>query len=291
LENEQKENDGHWLDFAWKDVLSLCIEDAIEFFLPGLARKRDFSRKIEKIGDSFPRIGAESDKGMRISDLAFSVPVIDGTIRKLGLFTESQHRDDESFEARMFQTFYRMMDNLKEQITALAIFTGDAKDRNEYRYTDYDNLLLLFRYNTYHILSQTIENLRRDERKFAPVILAARMMLEAKGVPGKRENYALELLKILRERGYDIERKRNIIKFVRRILRLAKNDINPEIRRKFVVTTIPMDEVKREIYIRDAKEERSFEIAKSLLDDGISAEVVSKNTGLDLEDVLGLIDL
>jgi hypothetical protein len=117
------------------------------------------------------------------------------------------------------------------------------------------------------------------------------MMLAAKGVPVKRESYALELLKILREREYDIERKRNIIDFIRRILRLAKNDINPEIRREFAVTTIPMDEVKREIYIRNAKEEKAFEIAKFFLDDGIPAEVVSKNTGLDLEDVLGLIDL
>jgi hypothetical protein len=291
LETEQKENTGHWLDFAWKNVLSLGIDDAIEFFLPGLARKRDLSRKIEKIGDSFPNLGAESDKGMRVTDLAFSVPVIDGTSRKVGLFTEAQHRDDEELPTRIFQTFYRMTDNLKEKITALAIFTGDAKDRNEYRYSDFDNLLLSFRYNTYHILSHDIESLRRDERKFAPVILAARMMLAAKGEPRKRENYGLELLKILRERDYDKKRKRLIIDFVRRTLRLAKHDISPEIRREFAVTTIPMDEVKREIYINMAKEEKSTEIAISMLAEGIPAEVVAKCTRLDLEDVLGLIGL
>jgi hypothetical protein len=290
LEIEQKENGGHWLDFAWKNVLSLGIEDAIEFFLPGLARKRDFSRKIEKIGDSFPRIGAESDRGMRISDLAFSVPVIDGTSRKVGLFIEAQHRDEEDFAARIFETFYRMTDNLREQITALVIFTGDAKDRNEYRYSDFDNLLLCFRYNTYHILSHDIESLRRDERTFAPVILAARMMLAAKGEPRKRENYALELLKILRERGYDNQRKKIIIDFVRRTLRLAKRDISPEIRREFTVTTIPIDEVKREILKNIEKEANSIEIAEALLDEGIPVKIVGKCTGLDMEEVFGLTD-
>jgi hypothetical protein len=290
LATEQKPNNGHWLDFAWKNALSLGIEDAIEFFLPGLARKRDLSRKITKISDSFPNFGADSDIGMRIADLAVSLPIIDGTSHTVGLFTEARHEDDKEFAVKMFQTFYRMTDELKERITTLAIFTGEAMERNEYRYSDYDNLLLSFRYNTYHILSHDIESLRRDERTFAPVVLAARMMLAAKGDPRRRENYALELLNILRERGYDNKLKRMIIDFVRRILRLTKHDISPQIRREFVVTTIPMDVVKREIYKNIIKEEKAIEIAESFLAEGVPPETVAKCTGLDMEEVLGLID-
>ena len=59
---------------------------------------------------------------------------------------------------------------------------------------------------------------------------------------------------------------------------------------------IPIDEAVREIYIRDAKEEgmekgmeeKAFAVAKNLLTNGVSLDIIVKSTGLDEEDILSL---
>jgi predicted transposase/invertase (TIGR01784 family) len=59
---------------------------------------------------------------------------------------------------------------------------------------------------------------------------------------------------------------------------------------------IPIDEAIREIHIRDAKEEGreegmekgKFEVARSMLAEGLSADIIKRCTGLDKEDILAL---
>ena len=55
---------------------------------------------------------------------------------------------------------------------------------------------------------------------------------------------------------------------------------------------IPIDEAVREIQIRDAMEEgmekKAFEVARSMLTEGLSVEIIEKFTGLDKEDILTL---
>ncbi|MDR1967000.1 MAG: hypothetical protein LBQ36_09840 [Synergistaceae bacterium] len=278
---------GHYIDAAWKRVLSDGIDDAIAFFLPDLAKDRDASREIAKAMDAFPVLDSEGDKGMRITDLCFSVPVMGGESRKVGLFVEQQHEDDEEFALRVFQTFYRMSDSFKEKITALAIFTGGAKDRNEYLYSCY-GVELSFRYNTYHILSHDIEELRRDGRAFAPVVLGARMMIAAKGKAPNREKYVRELLNILRERDYDMKRRRFIMKFIGNILNVRSGDISAELRREFYMQWVPMSEVQRKLAIEDIKEEGKMEVARKMLAKGIPVETIEECTGLDEGDILAL---
>jgi hypothetical protein len=281
------ENRGHWIDMAWKRVLYDGIDDAIEFFLPGLAKDRDMSREVEILRDEFPAIGADADKGMRVADLCLSVPLKGGISRKVCLFIESQHEDDKNFALRMFQTFYRMSDSFNENVTALAIFTGRAKDRNEYLYHCY-GVVLSFKYNTYHVLSQDIETLRRDERMFAPVVLAARMMIAAKGKPAPRQKYALELLKILRERGNDNKRIRFIMNFVGSVLQVRRDDIDPNVKGGFEMPWVPISQVQRELAIEDIKEEGKMEVARSMLLGGVPLETIKKYTGLDENDILAL---
>jgi predicted transposase/invertase (TIGR01784 family) len=58
----------------------------------------------------------------------------------------------------------------------------------------------------------------------------------------------------------------------------------------------PIDEVVREIHIRDAEEygraegkaEGKFEVARSMLADGLPAETIKKYTGLDESSILSL---
>jgi hypothetical protein len=215
------------------------------------------------------------------------VPIKGGESRKVGLFIEQQHEDDDRFSVRMYRTFARMSDSFKEKITALAIFTGSAKDRNEYLYSCYGTDLS-FRYNTYHVLSRDITELKRDVSPFAPVILAARMMITAKGKAPDREKYVRELLKIMSERDYDMKRRRFIMQFIGNVLNVRSDDISAELRREFYMQWVPMSEVKRDYLIEDAKEEYKLEVARSMRAEGLSPEIIKKCTGLDEQDIHAL---
>ncbi|GHV54382.1 hypothetical protein FACS1894216_14290 [Synergistales bacterium] len=51
---------------------------------------------------------------------------------------------------------------------------------------------------------------------------------------------------------------------------------------------IPIDEAVMEIRIRDAKEEKAFEVARKMLAKGVSVETIEEYTGLDEDDILAL---
>jgi hypothetical protein len=280
-------NKGHWIDTAWKKVLSDCADDAIDFFLPELSRDRDKSKEVCLIKGDLPAIGSDSDKGGRIADVCFAVPVINGKPCKIGCAVEQQHEDDKDFAKRVFRGFYRLSDYLNDDVTALAIFTGDSKDRDEYKYSCY-GANLSFGYNSYHVMKQDAERLKQDERVFAPVVLAARMMMEAKGDPLRRENYARELLKIMRERDYDNAKKSVVLRFIGHILRLQDKDISSELKGEFLMQIVPLSEYRKQSMYEDGKEEKAMEVARSMLADGVSAERIKKYTGLDEEDILAL---
>jgi len=280
-------NRGHWIDAAWKKVLSDGADDAIDFFLPELAKDRDKSKEVELAGGELPAIDSDSDRRARIADVCFSVPLKTRKSCKIGCVVEQQHDDDRWIAEKIFRGFYRLSDRLNDDVTALVIFTGDSKDRGEYKYALY-GVNLSFSYNTYHVMSQDIERLKLDERAFTPVVLAARMMMAAKGEPQHREKYARELLKIMREREYDNKKKRNILRFIGHILRLQDKDISSKVRGEFLMQFIPLSEYQRQSQIEDIKEEKAMEVASKLLAKGLSVDIIKECTGLDEDDIIAL---
>jgi hypothetical protein len=98
----------------------------------------------------------------------------------------------------------------------------------------------------------------------------------------------MELLKIMRERDYDNAKKRIVLRFIGHILRLQDKDIDSELRGEFLMQFIPLSEYRKLSAIEDAKEERTLEVARSMIADGVSAEKIKKYTGLDEDDILAL---
>ncbi len=280
-----------WIDRSWRDVLTENVDDAILFFKPDIAADRDYNRKPILIPTEHPAIGGDSDKGMRNSDVCLSIPLNTGVEQRLGFHIEQQHEPVKGFPVRMFQGYYRMSDRLQIPVTSLAIFTGNIKPIDTYAASCYGTELN-FRYNVYNVISADVKALERDERIFALVVLAARKMLEAEGDPEKRGVYSLELLKLLRERGYDLRRTRNLQKFIYRILRIKDSSIDQKVKEVWRMQFIPIDEAVREIQIQDAMEEGmekgKIEVARSMFYDGFSPEVVRKYTGLGREDISAL---
>ncbi|MDR1482161.1 MAG: hypothetical protein LBI74_06000 [Synergistaceae bacterium] len=277
-----------WIDRSWKDMITENADDAILFFKPDLAADRDCSRKPFLIPNELPAIDTDSDKGSRNSDVGLSVPLKTGEDQRIAFHIEQQHRNDKYFFAkRMFQSYYRISDKLQMPVTSLAIFTGNITPIDIYTASCYGTEVN-FRYSFFHVASADIKKLENDERIFALVVLAARRMLDAGENPADRGKYSLELLNLTKERGYDAERARSVQKFIYRILRIRDEKIDPKVREVWRMQLIPIDEAVREIQIRDAKEEKAIEVARSMLADGLPAETIRKYTGLDESSILSL---
>jgi hypothetical protein len=272
-----------WIDRAWKDVLHENADDAISFFMPELAAERDYSKKPQSGDPQHPAIGGDSNKGERTSDLCLSLPIKTGGTSRAVFLVEQQHEKDESLPLRMFQSYYRACDEYASPVTSLAIFTGGAKPVDTYTNMWYGTSVS-FTYNIYSVLGADAEELKRDKRIFALPVLAAKRMLDAKGSAKKREEYSLELLDLTESRRLDEETMWSLKNFIHRILRIGDKDIDPKVREAWKMKFRPIDEVVRDIRIRDAKEE----VARNFLADGIPPEVVARNTGLTMEDIRGL---
>jgi hypothetical protein len=68
-------------------------------------------------------------------------------------------------------------------------------------------------------------------------------------------------------------------------LNVYKKDIDPKVREVWKVQSRPMDEVVREIQIRNAKEEGIIEVARNFLKIGLPVEEIARGTGLSVEEV------
>jgi predicted transposase/invertase (TIGR01784 family) len=148
------------------------------------------------------------------------------------------------------------------------------------------------------------DELKRDGRNFALPVLTAKRMLEAGGTSSKREEYSLEILELIKARKLDDKKAWTFQKFAYRLLQIDKDDIDPKIKGVWKMQFRPIDEVVREIHIRDAEEygmakgiekgmEKGMEkgvekVARSMLADGLPAETIRKYTGLDESSILSL---
>jgi len=104
-------------------------------------------------------------------------------------------------------------------------------------------------------MSTPPKELERNENIFAVVVLAAKRMLDAAGDPKKRGKFSLELLNLLRERGYDNKRMKSIQWFIYRILRIQDEEIEPKVKEVWKMHSIPISEAVEQININIAREE------------------------------------
>ncbi|GHV39892.1 hypothetical protein FACS1894187_20340 [Synergistales bacterium] len=271
--------------------------------MPNLAAKRDYSKKPEVADPEHSSIGGKSNKGGRISDICLSLYLTDGDVSRAIFLIEQQDKKNKDLPLRMFQSWYRASDKYNVPVTSLAIYTGTTKPANTYT-KEWQGTSVNFIYNAYSVAEADEEMLERDDRLFALPVLAAKRMLDARGKAEKRERYSLELLDLIKARELEAKKAWSFQNFVYRILRIGEQDIDPKVKGVWKMRFRPIDDVVKDIYLRYAREEGleegreegreaglkkgKFEVARSMLAEGLSADIIKKCTGLNKEDILAL---
>ncbi|MDR1580314.1 MAG: hypothetical protein LBS35_08145 [Synergistaceae bacterium] len=152
-------------------------------------------------------------------------------------------------------------------------------------HSEYEGTSVNFKFTVYSVLDINAEELKRDGRDFAIPMLAAKKMLEAGGDPLKRGEYSLDILEMIKDRVSDKEKAKSFRNFAQNILEIDKMDIDPKVKEAWKMQFRPLDEVVRDIYIHEAKEEGIFETVQTLLKNGLPTEQVARGMGLTLEEL------
>ncbi|MDR1977905.1 MAG: hypothetical protein LBQ42_04145 [Synergistaceae bacterium] len=302
---EHEEYSQHkWRDVAWKKALCDGAGSAIEYFLPDLAADMDLSREVTAItGLELHSSSTDSDRWMRVSDVFLSVPLQNEESGNVALFVEQQHEEEEDFALRVFETYCRLKEKTRKKTTGLVIYTGSARPVNNYFDSCY-GFEVSVKYNVFHLPGRSLEELRKDKRPFARVVLAGRLSLDVGDDVKQREKYAWELLKTTTEADYDKRSRRVILVFSRGIFRLEDPKVSRELKEAYEMQTISLDEYVKRIALEEAEEkgiekgmekgmkkgiERGkLEVARTMLAEGLSPEIVVKCTGLGKSEILSL---
>jgi predicted transposase/invertase (TIGR01784 family) len=124
-----------------------------------------------------------------------------------------------------------------------------------------------------------------------------------------RERYARELLNMTDEMSYDNSQRKFILEFSERIFRLNDPKMSNELREAYDMKTVPLRELSIELSKEEGiligeekgkeegkiegkiegKAEKAFDVARSMLADGLPAETIGKYTGLDENSILSLM--
>jgi hypothetical protein len=224
-------------------------------------------------------------------DVFFDVPMLDKENGNVALFVEQQDEKDEEFAQRVFESFIRVREKRRVRTTGFAIYTGSAPDINTYFESCY-GFEVSAKFRTLHLPSHSPDEFRVDWRPFARVMLAGRLSLDAGDDVELREKYALEMLNTTIEANYDKEKRLFILEFSRRIFRLKDSKISSKLKEAYEMQTIPLREYSQQIKLgiarEEGREEGKFEVARSMLADGLPAETVRKYTGLGEKEIFAI---
>jgi predicted transposase/invertase (TIGR01784 family) len=102
------------------------------------------------------------------------------------------------------------------------------------------------------------------------------------------------------ERGWSPEEKRDILEAIEYLIHLTDEDYKRQMVKH--VENLKMSEEDRKMYksifeevytergVQEGEQKKAIEVAKNFLEDGISPDIVAKNTGLSIDDIHALIN-
>ncbi|MDR1482551.1 MAG: hypothetical protein LBI74_07995 [Synergistaceae bacterium] len=193
----------------------------------------------------------------------------------------------------------------RKEPAALAIITsGLKKNQRFYSYSRFGTESV-YRYNNLVLAELDDKELLESENPIDLALYSAKCAVRSKD-DLQKFNYLRLISGILGERGWDAFERRDLLLFIERILRVEDKELAEKYREYRLqlneegkIMYIPFyeldaaEEVKQrgiEEGIEKGIEKGKLELARNLLADGFSPDVIAKNAGLPLDQIQNLIN-
>lgn len=230
------------------------------------------------------------------------------------IHVEIQGTNEANFAERMFQYFYRIYDQYKEKIVAIAIMTAETESKyaEQFNY-HFFGTTVQYTYNSIKLTDYSIEELKQSTQLFSKIILATKYMHHSKHDHQKRLTFKTKLMReILKNESNSRAATEAVFYFIDYLLKLPKhfskkiastmypfiekevNTMELSSKREPSPTLAEIFKMKKREGMVEGKEEGQLEqkkiIAKKLLQTDLSIEEIANIVELTINEIKTLQD-
>jgi hypothetical protein len=276
-------------DSPWKEIIEAYFEDFVQFFFPHIHAEIDWSRGYDFLDQELLQVVRDAELGKRLADKLVKVWKLSGEETWVLVHIEIQNQEEGQFGERMFVYYYRLRDKYDLPIVSLAIL-GD--ERETWRPQPFESELwgceVSFRFPIVKLLDYTPrwDELLASLNPFAIVVMAHLKTKETRNDSLARKEWKFRLTKGLYERGYERQDILNLFRFIDWILELPeelKRSFRDELEAYERERQMPYVTSIERMGIEQGKEQERQEIVLNLLRENVPLEIISRTTGLTIE--------
>jgi hypothetical protein len=298
-------------DGTWKALVERLFFHVLRRAIPDLYRDADLSRAPEFVDKELHKLSKLVGGASRSTDLLVKIHLADGSEGWVLLHVEIQGSgDDRALPFRMHLYSALIFARYGVEPVALAIMTDEpaGKSGGYYRARRYGTERF-YRFNRLVVRALPPDELLASDNPFDLALYAAQKAVRGRRSERRRHAYMKELLRLLHERGWGHDEKYLLFQFIDTLLHVESPDLILDIQEyeknlvkgEETVLTTSFERFGYEKGIKEGKKEGKeegikegikegaerarVEIAKNLLSFGVSPEMISRSSGLTLEEV------
>ena len=301
-------------DSLFKTVMHRYFWDGLQIFSPALYEDADISKEPEFLEQELEKIAFDQKKGPNRTDLLVRVPMKDGADQWLLAHLELQGRGGGDLPTRMNR--YRSMIYLKydAEPVAFAVLTSPRPKREPRSYvSERYETRVVYEYKNIDVRDLDDDKLLSGDNRIALILYAAKRAQESRSDEGRKFRYLRDISNIWAKRGWSNEDKRIIMLAIEYLISLKDSDYSVQIAEHFetlekegktVYTTIAErvytakgieigreEGIKKGIEkgiekgIKKGREKGKLEVARNMLENGLSIDDVVKYTNLSRSEI------
>ena len=303
-------------DGFYKDLIDRFLYQLLKRAIPELYEKADITKAPALLDKEFRDILNTGDRTIRKSphfaDLVFKVPLLDGNDAWILFHVEAQHgTGGGNIAERMFHYACLIFAHYRKNPVALAIITQGRRKEERFYCHSHFGTKSVYEYNNLVLAELDDEELKASDNPIDLALYAAKCALKARTGASTREelqkfNYLYALLDLLAERGWSREDKRDLLLFLERIIDLQDKELEKryiehrtQLNKEAKIVYIPLGERELAKQLKDEGKAEGMEqgmakgkeeMARSLLANGISPDIIAQSAGLPVEQIRALIN-
>jgi hypothetical protein len=289
-------------DGLWKDLIRRFFYPLLMRALPELYAEADTECEPYFLDKEFTDILNTADPEIHTSpyfaDYLLEVSLKNGEAERVILHIENQGSGGGNLPERINHYRCLIYAHYRREPAALAIIT-DRRPGNEalfYSHSHYGTEVT-YRYNNLVLADIDDRELMSSDNPIDLALYAAKCASRSKEELQKY-NYLYKLTDLLGERGWDMEDKRNLLKFLERIMNLK----DAQLRIKYEEHLEQLDKEEKIMYVsvveekyvaqgmEKGMEEMAKKMARNLLAKGVSPDIISESAGLPMEKIQALMN-
>ncbi|MDR1873709.1 MAG: hypothetical protein LBQ90_01665 [Synergistaceae bacterium] len=298
-------------DGLWKDLIKRFFYPLLRRALPELYEDADRDVEPRFLDKEFRDVLNTADPKIHTSphfaDYVLEVPLKNGGTEWVILHIEIQGRGGDSLEVRMCIYRSLVFAHYRREPVALAIIT-DRRSPEEPLYYSHNRYGTesVYRYNSLVLSELDDAELTTSDNPMDLALYAAKCALRSRKQELRKYNYLRNLLEILGVRGWSRNDKRDLLLFIERMLYLEDKKLEAlytayrsQLTGEGKIVFIPMGEreLAKEIKqsgieegMEKGMEKGKLEMARNLLADGVSPDIIARSAGLPPEQIRSLIN-